>query len=163
MNKKTFAVITLILSIIFFGLGVSFPLLTAEIGASIPRPFSWIPFVQERVTLNYETFNLFDFIGLYFSQERYFAGVLLMFSFFIPLIVYISLIIGTIQNATLKTSQHWIAWSTFDAIILAIFLIRNFQMDINFVTIELRIGVIFIALAVLFRIATIVLMAKNEK
>ena len=161
-TKKTLAVITLILSVVFFGLGVSFPLFSTETGVSIPRFVAWIPFVPERIVLSYDTVNLFDSIKWFFDNGGCLLGaVILVFSFLFPVFGYVGLIIRLFTNKTSETLQNLDKWNMLDVFLVAL-LILNFQMGADFVIMELKMGTTFIALAVLFRILTIVLITKRR-
>ena len=148
-TKKILGIITLMLSMLFFGLGVSFPLLSTKTRAL------W-------VNWTYETVNLFDSIKLFFENGEYLlAGVILVFSFLLPVVGYVGLIIRLFTNKTVGTLQHLDKWNMLDVFLVAL-LVLNFQMNSNFIVMELRIGTTFIALAVIFRILTIVLITKNN-
>ena len=155
-TKKTLAITTLILSIVSFGLGVSLPLFSTATGVSIPRALTWIPLVPDRITLTYDTVNLFDSIMWFFGNGGYLLGtIILVFSFLLPVFGYVGLIMRVFANKTSITLQHLDKWNMLDVFLVAL-LILNFQMGADFVIMELKMGTTFIALAVIFRILTIV-------
>jgi len=146
-TKKIVCIVTLTLSILFFGLGVYLPLLSTKTRI---LGINW----------SYEALNLFDSIALFFRSKDYFlASVILLFTFIIPLIKYIELIFKIILNKTSKISHHMDKWNMLDVFLVALLLL-NFKMNSNFIVMELKIGTTFIALAVISRIITITLISK---
>ena len=149
-SRKAIGIVTLTLSILFFGLGVYFPLLSTKTQVL-------------GINLNYQALNLFDSIRLFFKDKEYFlAGIILVFTFIIPATKYIELIFRTISNKeSSKATQHLDKWNMLDVFLVALLLL-NFKMNSNFIVMELRMGTTFIALAVIFRILTITLI-QNRK
>jgi len=149
---KILSITTLILSMACFALGVYLPLLSTK------TRMLWINW-------NYETLNLFQSIGLFFQSKEYLlATVILVFSFGIPVFGYVGMIIRLFTNKAYKTLQSLDKWNMLDVFLVAL-LVLNFQMNSNIIVMELRMGTTFIALAVLFRILTIILITniKTEK
>ena len=142
-------IVTLTLSIVFFGLGVYFPLLSTKTRI---LGINW----------NYQALNLFDSIEMFFKSKEYFlAGVILTFTFIIPVAKYIELIVRTISNKESSPAiQHLDKWNMLDVFLVALLLL-NFKMNSKFIVMQLRIGTTFIALAVIFRILTITIMKKK--
>jgi len=76
---------------------------------------------------------------------------------------YIRLIFITILNKKSNNKlRHLDKWNMLDVFLVALLLL-NFKMNSNFIVMQLKIGTTFIALAVIFRILTISLVANNEK
>ena len=155
MNRKInilIGMVSLALSILFFGLGVCLPLLSTKTRA---LGINW----------SYEALNLFDSIAMFLKSKEYFlAAVILVFTFIIPVIKYIELIIRVVKNKVSKTLQSLDKWNMLDVFLVALLLL-NFKMNSVFIVMELRVGTTFIALAVIFRIITISLITniKIEK
>ena len=145
--KKIVGIIFLSLSILFFGLGVYFPLLSTK-----TRILG--------INLSYEALNLFDSISLFFKSKEYLlATIILIFTFIVPVTKYIELIFRLIQNKVSKISHHLDKWNMLDVFLVSLLLL-NFKMNSNIIVMELRIGTTFIALAVIFRIITISIISK---
>ena len=151
-SRKATGIITLALSIVFFGLGVYFPLLSTKTRV---LGINW----------SYQALNLFDSIMMFFKSKEYFlASVILVFTFIMPVIKYIELIFRIVLNKeSSKMRQHLDKWNMLDVFLVALLLL-NFKMNSNFIVMELRIGTTFIALAVIFRILAINLITnKTDK
>ena len=148
VNKRVIGAIVIFLSIVFFALGVYFPLLSTKqkiLG----------------IVLDYEEVNLFDSIAMFFnSQEFILAAIILLFTFIFPVCKYIELIIRIIRNNANKSFQHLDKWNMLDVFLVAL-LILNFKMNSNIIVMELKIGTTFIALAVVLRIAAISLLTRS--
>jgi len=146
--KKALGITTLVLSIAFFVLGVYLPLLSTK-----TRLLG--------INLSYEEVTLFDSVSMFFKNQEYFlAGVILVFTFILPIFKYIELIIRVAKNKTSKILQNLDKWNMLDVFLVAL-LILNFKMSSNIVVMELRIGTTFIALAVIFRILAMSLIRKK--
>ena len=146
--KKALGITTLVLSIAFFVLGVYLPLLSTK-----TRLLG--------INLSYEEVTLFDSVSMFFKNQEYFlAGVILVFTFILPIFKYIELIIRVAKNKTSKILQNLDKWNMLDVFLVAL-LILNFKMSSNIVVMELKIGTTFIALAVIFRILAMSLIRKK--
>ena len=148
--KKVLGIMFLTLSILFFGLGVHFPLLSTKTRI---LGINW----------SYEALNLFDSISFFFKSKEYLlATIILVFTFIIPASKYIELIFRLIQNKVGTISQHLDKWNMLDVFLVALLLL-NFKMNSNIIVMELRIGTTFISLAVIFRIITISIISNIKK
>jgi uncharacterized paraquat-inducible protein A len=140
-TRKTLSIMSLTLSIAFFVLGMYFPILSTH--TKIVFKF------------DYEEINIFDSVKMFSESKDYFlAGVILIFTFIIPLVKYIELIIRILRNRTSKTLQYWDKWNMLDVFLVALLLL-NFKMQSKVMVMDLKIGTTFIALSVIFRILTI--------
>lgn len=149
-TERIFSTISLVLSITFFALGVYFPLFSTKTQV---LDTDW----------SYEVVSLIDTIVIFFIGKEYiFATVILAITIIIPAIEYIELILRIIfKKERSKTMQHLDKWSMLDVLLVALILI-NFRISPNFITMEVRIGATFIALAVIFRVLTIGFNIKSE-
>ncbi|MDR1222570.1 MAG: paraquat-inducible protein A [Tannerella sp.] len=148
-SRKIISIITLALSILFFAMGVYFPLLSTK---------------QQvlGVVLKYREVNLFDSIILFFGDREYLlAGIILIFTFLFPVLKYIELIIRTVLNKTNNVLQHLDKWNMLDVFLVALLLL-NFKMNSSIIVMQLMAGTTFIALAVIFRILTISLLTNKS-
>jgi uncharacterized paraquat-inducible protein A len=148
-SRKIISIITLTLSILFFAMGVYFPLLSTK---------------QQilGVVLKYREVNLFDSIVMFFEDKEYLlAAVILVFTFIFPVFKYIELVVRTILNKTNNVMQHLDKWNMLDVFLIALLLL-NFKMNSNIIVMQLMTGTTYIALAVIFRILTISLIANNK-
>jgi uncharacterized paraquat-inducible protein A len=137
---------SLALSIVFFALGMYFPLLSTH--------------KQVVFAFGYKEINIFRSITLFFESREYFlAGVILVFTIILPVTEYIGLIIRIFKNKVLKILQHLDKWNMLDVFLVALLLL-NFKMNSNIIVMHLKIGTTFIALAVIFRILTVVLIKE---
>ena len=148
-TRKIVGTVTLVLSIAFFCLGVYFPLLSTKTKI---LGINW----------SYQAMNLFDTIRMFFQNKEYFlASVILTFTFILPIVEYVNLIFRKLFHKRGKFLQHLDKWNMLDVFLVALLLL-NFKMNSNFIVMELKVGTTFIALAVIFRILTIILIPKNN-
>ena len=146
-NRNILGAIALIISIIFFGLGLYFPL------------FSTATKVIFKFHSN--AMNLFDSIIVFFSNSEYFlAIIILIFTIIMPILKYIELVICILWNKTIKPIRSLDKWNMLDVFLVALLLL-NFKMNSIFIVMELKIGTTFIALAVIFRIVSVSLIKKD--
>ena len=148
-NKNILGAIALIISIIFFGLGLYFPLFSTA----------------TKVIFKFHSndMNLFDSINFFFSNNEYFlAVIILIFTIIMPTLKYIELAICIIWNMTIKTTRSLDKWNMLDVFLVALLLV-NFKMNSAFIVMELKIGTTFIALSVIFRIISVSLIKKDNQ
>ena len=147
--KKIVCSITLLLSIVFFILGVYFPLLSTK---------------QQvlGIVLDYQEINLFDSIAIFFNDKEYLlAAVILIFTFIIPVIKYIDLITHFLFNRANRAMANIDKWNMLDVFLVALLLL-NFKINSSIVVMKLQIGTTFIAMAVLLRMLIIYLIVNNK-
>ena len=149
---RILGITALTLSIVFFGLGMYFPLLST--------------YTQVIFKFGYEEVTVFRSIAMFFESGEYLlAGVILVFAVILPIAKYIELFFDMILNKKIGRIKHELdRWNMLDVFLVALLLL-NFKMNSNIVVMELGIGTTFIALAVIFRIVTLTLSAnlKTEK
>jgi len=147
--KRKLGVVTLILSILFFGLGMYFPLLSTH--------------KQMIFRFNYQEMTIIQSILMFYEDKEYFlAGIILVFTIIVPVFEYIRLIFISLSKKEGSCMIHLDKWNMLDVFLVAL-LILNFKMNSNFIVMQLKIGTTFIALAVIFRILTIALLTKKQK
>ena len=147
--KRKLGVVTLILSILFFGLGMYFPLLSTH--------------KQMIFRFNYQEMTIIQSILMFYEDKEYFlAGIILVFTIIVPVFEYIRLIFISLSKKECSSMIHLDKWNMLDVFLVAL-LILNFKMNSNFIVMQLKIGTTFIALAVIFRILTIALLTKKQK
>ena len=147
-SKKILGTIAFTISIVFFGLGMYFPLLSTH------KQIIW--------KFGYEKLTVFKSIKMFFESSEYFlAAIILLFTVLLPLVEYISLFFRIVFDKTSKALQHLDKWNMLDVFLVALLLL-NFKINSNIIVMELKIGTTFIALAVIFRILTIILVTNNK-
>ena len=149
-TKKILGVAALTFSIVFFALGIYYPLLSTH--------------KQLIFKFSYKEVTIFQSIAMFFEDKEYFlAGIILIFTFIMPVAKYIELIFKTILNKqSSKMIQQLDKWNMLDVFLVALLLL-NFKMNSNIIVMQLKIGTTFIALAVIFRILTISFIMNNRK
>ncbi|MDR1973611.1 MAG: paraquat-inducible protein A, partial [Bacteroidales bacterium] len=106
--SQILGIVTLIFSIVFFGLGVCFPLLSTH------KQLIFIKF-------DYDEINLLDSIAMFFDDREYFlAAVILIFTFILPILKYIELTIRILRNKTTKILQNLDKWNMIDVFLVAL-------------------------------------------
>lgn len=144
MQKRITISLILLISIVFFVLGLIYPLLSTK---------------QQvlGIVLKYEEVRLFDSIRMFYESNDYLlAIIILLFTIILPIIKFIELTnrIHKFINISRKINDflHFIdKWSMLDVFLVALLLI-NFKMNSSIIVMKLKIGTTFIALSVIFRI-----------
>jgi len=148
-TTKALSITALTLSIVFFAMGMYFPLFSTH--------------KQLLFKFGYKEMNIFQSITMFFKEKEYFlAGIILVFTFVLPVFEYIGLIIRIFKKKTSRIMRNIDKWNMLDVFLIALLLL-NFKMNSNFIVMELRMGTTFIALAVIIRIITICLITKLNK
>lgn len=75
---------------------------------------------------------------------------------------YIELAVRILRNKTSKMLQNLDKWNMLDVFLVALLLL-NFKMQSKIMVMDLKIGTTFIALAVIFRMLTISLIANKPE
>lgn len=153
-NKLPIAVI-LGISVVFFALGLIYPILSTK--NSILG-----------IVLDYKSVRLFDSVKIFWNEgDIILALVILVFTIIFPILKYIDLTIRFISKDVLPKKivvilQNLDKWSMLDVFLVALLLI-NFKLDSNIVVMNLRIGTTFIAGSVIFRILASQLISKSNE
>lgn len=143
MQKRITILLILLISIVFFVLGLMYPLLSTK---------------QQvlGIVLKYKEVRLFDSIRMFYESNDYLLSlIILLFTIVLPIIKFIELInrIHKFINIPKKINNflHFIdKWSMLDVFLVALLLL-NFKMDSNIIVMKLKIGTTFIALSVIIR------------
>ena len=140
----------LIASITFFVLGLSYPILSTKkqvLG----------------IVLNYQEVKLFDSVKMFYESNDYLLGtIIFLFTIALPIIKFFELInrLFTFINLSKKTTYilHLLdKWSMLDVFLVALLLL-NFKMDSNIIVMKLKIGTSFIAVSIILRMFSVMLM-----
>jgi uncharacterized paraquat-inducible protein A len=146
--SKILGIIALILSIVFFALGMYFPLLSTH------TQIIW--------KFGYEEITVLKSVRMFFEGKEYLlAIVILLFTFLMPVVEFTALIARIFRNNTNRFLQHLDKWNMLDVFLVALLLL-NFKMQSNILVMQLKIGTTFIALSVIFRIFTITLLNNSR-
>ncbi len=147
---KAIISITLLASIVCFGLGMYFPIFSTH--------------THFIVKFGYVEVNVFDSIKMFFDSNDYFIGIIiLLFTFIIPLCNYIVLLIQITSGKTFKYLPDLNKWSMLDVFVVALILI-NFKMQStsSIMIMQLQIGTTYIAIAVLLRMIVLIQVSINN-
>ncbi len=145
---KILASATLLISITFFILGMCFPILSTH--------------TKLIVKFGYEEVNIFDSVRMFFESNEYFLGIIiLLFTFVIPAVNSVLMMYRIISGKRPKHSLNLDKWNMLDVFIIALLLL-NFKLQSNIMVMELKIGTTFIALSVIFRIITMILIERGR-
>ena len=147
--KKTLGIVALVLSIVFFGLGMYFPLLSTH--------------KQVIFRFGYEEMTIFRSIGMFFENGEYWlTGVILIFTVVMPVAKYGELIVRVVSGKPGSRIGHELdKWNMLDVFLVALLLL-NFKMTSNIIVMQLKMGTAFIALAVVFRIVAITMISNRK-
>lgn len=133
-----------ILSVTFYVLGLCYPLMSTK-------------YQVLNIPLKHQDVTLFDSVRMFWGDSEYLiASIILVFTFILPVLKYIEL------SLTLTTGRQFLKlrsvdkWNMIDVFLVAMLLL-NFKMNSRFIVMRLEWGTNFIALAVLTRLVTILL------
>ena len=146
----------LTLSVTFFILGLSFPILSTK--SKILG-----------VGLDYREIRLFDSVELFYSEREYIlAFIILFFTFIFPGLKFLDLInrelnIFNYSNLIIKKVLKYLdKWSMLDVFVVAL-LVLNFKMDSTIIVMKIKIGTTFLALSILLRLVATSVFLNNSK
>ena len=140
----------LLLSITFYILGLTYPLMTTRYQVLN------IPLKSQQVTL-------FDSVKLFWKSGEYLISlIILVFTFILPVSKYVEMILELSTGRKFPTLQGVDKWNMIDVFLVAMLLL-NFKMNSNFIVMRLEWGTNFIALAVLTRLVAIFLLQGGFK
>ena len=140
-------------SVVFYILGLIYPLMSTQ------YQLLNIPLRSQQVTL-------FDSVRMFWNDNEYLiASIILVFTFLFPILKYIELALRLGTGRQFLKLQSVDKWNMIDVFLVAMLLL-NFKMNSRFIVMRLEMGTNFIALAVLTRLVTILLidgLRKNHK
>ncbi|SRX56221.1 paraquat-inducible protein A [Aequorivita sp. CIP111184] len=150
MRIKYIITLFLSFSIIFFILGLTYPLLVTK-----QQVFG--------VILKYQEIKLFDSVKIFYKNNDYLlAAIIFLFTIILPIIKFLELLNrNLIFYAVPKKISHILhsldKWSMLDVFLVALLLL-NFKMDSNLIVMKLQIGTTFITLSIITRMITVAVM-----
>ncbi|MBR6309762.1 MAG: paraquat-inducible protein A [Paludibacteraceae bacterium] len=151
LNKfKIIALITLAFAIVFFVCGMCFPLLSTET-------------VLFKLRLQYEEITVFKSIKIFWELDELFLAIIIsLFSFLTPVVEFVAIAVRILRGKTNKFFQQLDKWNMLDVFLVAILLL-NYEMNSKIIVMKLGYGALYIALSVIFRIVTIMLLDIENK
>ncbi|MBO4537132.1 MAG: paraquat-inducible protein A [Bacteroidales bacterium] len=143
-TRNVIAAVFWIASVVFYILGLVYPLMSTQYQVLN------IPLKSQQVTL-------FDSVRMFWNDNEYLiASIILVFTFIFPILKYIELALRLGTGKQFLKLQSVDKWNMIDVFLVAMLLL-NFKMNSRFIVMRLELGTNFIALAVLTRLATILL------
>lgn len=143
-KKNIFAAILLLLSVTLYVLGIIEPLMTTK-------------YQIIGIKLKSQDVTLFDSIRMFWDSSEYLiASIIFVFTFILPISKYIEMGVRLFTGRNFPLWQGVDKWNMIDVFLVAMLLL-NFKMNSNFIVMSLGLGTNFIALAVLTRLAAIML------
>ena len=144
-------------SVISFCFGVCFPLLSTGY-----KVFGHGVFMQD--------VNLLDSVVLFFESGDWFiAAIILLFTIVFPLLKYVEMGFRIFGKRQVASDSKWTKyagsldkWNMIDVFLVALLLL-NFKMDYSIIKMELSLGATFVAIAVIMRIVTIIMIDRIKK
>lgn len=142
--RKATAVAFLVASVVFYILGLCYPLMSTK-------------YQVMGFQLKHQEVTLFDSVEMFWDSHEYLvASIILVFTFILPILKYIELALRLGTGRQFLTLQSVDKWNMIDVFLVAMLLL-NFKMNSRFIVMRLEMGTNFIALAVLTRLVTILL------
>ena len=154
MNQKlnryeVVGLVVLLISIISFSLGVYYPLL------SVKYSLFGVGFGKTNT-------NIFDSVLMFFNSGDYFiAAIIFVFTFLLPIYKYAEVLVKRLILGKVIKSTSIDKWNMLDVFLVALLLL-NFKMNSAIIVMDLEIGTMFIAIAVVTRMVSIILLSKNK-
>ncbi len=109
------------------------------------------------IQLKHQEVTLFDSVRMFWESSEYLvASIILVFTFILPILKYIELALRLGTGRQFLKLQSVDKWNMIDVFLVAMLLL-NFKMNSRFIVMRLEMGTNFIALAVLTRLVTILL------
>ena len=143
-TRNVVAAVFWIASVVFYILGLVYPLMSTQYQVLN------IPLKSQQVTL-------FDSVRMFWNDNEYLiASIILVFTFIFPILKYIELALRLGTGKQFLKLQSVDKWNMIDVFLVAMLLL-NFKMNSRFIVMRLELGTNFIALAVLTRLVTILL------
>lgn len=140
----------LVVSVTFYALGLIYPLMSTK-------------YQVFGLSLKYQEVTLFDSVRLFWVDKEYLiALIILIFTFVMPILKYFELGLRIVNGRQFLRLQSIDKWNMIDVFLVSMLLL-NFKMNSRFIVMRLEIGTNFIALAVLTRLAVILLLENNGK
>ena len=142
--RQIAAAVFLVASVTFYILGLIYPLMSTK------YEVFGVPLKSQEVTL-------FDSVRMFWESGEYLvASIILVFTFILPILKYIELSLRLATGRQFLKLQSVDKWNMIDVFLVAMLLL-NFKMNSRFIVMRLEMGTNFIALAVLTRLVTILL------
>lgn len=143
-KRNVVATVFLVISVVCYVLGLIYPLMSTK-------------YQVLGVQLKHQEVTLFDSVRMFWDSSEYLvASIILVFTFILPILKYIELALRLGTGRQFLKLQSVDKWNMIDVFLVAMLLL-NFKMNSRFIVMQLEMGTNFIALAVLTRLATILL------
>ena len=143
-KRNVMATVFLVISVVCYVLGLIYPLMSTK-------------YQVLGVQLKHQEVTLFDSVRMFWDSSEYLvASIILVFTFILPILKYIELALRLGTGRQFLKLQSVDKWNMIDVFLVAMLLL-NFKMNSRFIVMQLELGTNFIALAVLTRLATILL------
>ena len=134
----------LAVSVTFYVLGLVYPLMSTK-------------YQVLGIQLRHQEVTLFDSVRMFWESSEYLvASIILVFTFILPVLKYIELGLRLATGRQFLRLRSVDKWNMIDVFLVAMLLL-NFKMNSRFIVMRLEMGTNFIALAVLTRLAVILL------
>lgn len=153
--RRIGSIFFLVASIVCFALGLYYPILTSKMQV--------LGFY-----FNKKHINIFDSVQLFYSSGDYLIAIIIfLFTFAFPIVKYVELSYRTIMGCPIKnkSADWWMQnldkWNMLDVFVVALLLL-NFKMQDGLMVMNMSVGSLFIALAVITRMITIILMTNGD-
>ena len=146
-TREYVAAAFLLASIVLYILGLSYPLMSTK-------------YQVMGFQIRSQEVTLFDSVRMFWQSSDYLiAGIILVFTFIFPILKYVELVLRLATGKPFLKLQSVDKWNMIDVFLVAMLLL-NFKMNSRFIVMRLEMGTNFIALAVLTRLATILLLDR---
>lgn len=150
MLNKRISTFLLLSSVVFFALGLYFPILATK--------HQILGF-----TLDYKEVRLIDSVKMFYESSDYLlASIIFIFTIVLPIIKYLELTVRIKSQKKSTFLSKLDKWSMIDVFLVALLLL-NFKMDSNVIVMKLKIGTQFIAISVILRMITASIIQTNNK
>ena len=155
MKNRLPIILLLVASVTFFILGLSFPILSTKkqvLG----------------LVLKYQEIRLFDTVKLFYESRDYLLAIIIfLFTIVFPVVKFFEIFNRLFMMISIpKRTDHILhlldKWSMLDVFLVALLLL-NFKMNSTIIVMQLKLGTIFIAISVIGRMLTTLLINIKQK
>ena len=155
MKSRYLILLLLLVSVTFFILGLSYPILSTRkqvLG----------------LVLQYQEIRLFDSVKMFFESREYLlASIIFLFTIVLPVFKYLEIINRTLGLVRIPGRIDRVLhlldkWSMLDVFLIALLLL-NFKMNSTIIVMQIKSGTLYLAISIIVRMATTILIDYQER
>lgn len=155
MKSKYLILLLLLVSVSFFILGLSYPIMSTKkqvLG----------------IVLDYQEIKLFDSVKMFYESKEYLlATIIFLFTIVLPAFKFLEIINRSLGMVRIPARIDRVLilldkWSMLDVFLIALLLL-NFKMNSTILVMQIKNGTLFLAIAILLRMLVSVMMDYQQR